>query len=112
MKKTSVLLVISLLLGFASCGNKTPNAVENQDSIAAPEVLVDSAFAKSAAGDYLSYDFQRTITLNADGTITTKGVDQEYTAWSLLRCPKMGWRKSRSAVRVLMLLLKIREQLT
>lgn len=90
MKRTSILLATSLLLGFASCGNKTPNTVESQDSIVAPEVLVDSAFAKSAAGDYLSYDLQRTITLNADGTITTKGVDQEYTAWELATLPKEG----------------------
>ena len=45
---------------------------------------------KGAAGDYLSYDLQRTITLNADGTITTKGIDQEYTEWELASQPAAG----------------------
>lgn len=87
MKKVSILFVSSLLIGFASCSNKAPNTAESQDSTAVSTAIVDSTFAKAAAGDYLSYDLQRTITLNADGTITTKGVSQEYTGWELASQP-------------------------
>ncbi len=90
MKTVSMLLATSLLMGFASCGNKASNTVEGQDSTVLSKVMVDSAFAKAAAGDYLSYDLQRTITLNADGTITTKGIDQEYTEWELASQPTDG----------------------
>lgn len=87
MKKINLLLASALLLGIASCGNKTAKDSEAVDSTAVVATVVDSSFVKAAAGDYLSYDLQRTITLKEDGTVASKGFQTEYTAWELASQP-------------------------
>lgn len=87
MKKINLVMATALFIGVASCSSKSPKNVESTDSTAVSTVKVDSNFVKAAAGDYLSYDLKRTVTLKEDGTVTSKGFQTEYTSWELASQP-------------------------
>lgn len=90
MKKASLFFVAVFSVSLIGCGNKTAQNVEKVDSQATQTSFVDTAFQKAAAGNYLSYDSQRIITLQKDGKVFTKGFNNEYVSWELTSKPENG----------------------
>lgn len=86
MKKSMIVAFGLGLLTIVSCNSKKADA-----PAAAPaekEVVTDSAFQASAAGDYKSLDGKTVITLNADFTAKTQNYSKEYYKWELMVAPQ------------------------
>lgn len=85
MKRLTFMAIAMGMLAFTACSEKKAAPAP----AAQPEetVVTDSAFQKSAAGDYKSADGNRVITLNSDFTVKTTGLDKDYYKWDLMAKP-------------------------
>jgi len=80
MKKLTMMAFAMGMLAFTACSEKkAPTAPVAQ----AEEVVTDSAFQQAIAGDYKSADGKRIITLNADFSVKSTGLDKDYFKWDM-----------------------------
>ena len=86
MKKVTILAFVMGLLAVTACNNKK-EAKQTATSIE-QTVVTDTAFQKSAAGDYKSLDGSKVITINSDFTVATKNNDKDYYKWELVAKPQ------------------------
>ena len=85
MKNLTLMAIAMGMLAFTACTEKKPAAAP---ATQAEEVVTDSAFQQAVAGEYKSADGKRIITVNADFTVKTTGLDKDYfkcnnSAWSI-----------------------------
>ena len=84
MKKLTLMAIAMGMLAFTACTEKKPAAAP---AAQVEEVVTDSAFQQAVAGEYKSADGKRIITVNADFTVKTTGLDKEYYKWELMVQP-------------------------
>lgn len=86
MKKVTILAFAMGLLAITACNNK--KEAKQAATLTEQTVVTDSAFQKSAAGDYKSLDGSKVITINSDFTVVTKNNDKDYYKWELIAKPQ------------------------
>ena len=86
MKKVTILAFAMGLLAITACNNK--KEAKQAATPTEQTVVTDSAFQKSAAGDYKSLDGSKVITINSDFTVVTKNNDKDYYKWELIAKPQ------------------------
>lgn len=85
--KKSIFFALALgLLTIASCSEKKP-AEAQPAAEQTVEVITDSAFQATAAGDYKTPDGSTVITLNKDFTVKTN-YKKDYYKWELIAKPE------------------------
>lgn len=80
MKKLTLMAIAMGMLAFTACTEKKPAAAP---AAQVEEVVTDSAFQQAVAGEYKSADGKRIITVNADFTVKTTGLDKDYFKWDM-----------------------------
>ncbi len=86
MKKVTILAFAMGLLAITACNNK--KEAKQAATPTEQTVVTDSAFQKSAAGDYKSLDGSKVITINSDFTVVTKNYGKDYYKWELIAKPQ------------------------
>lgn len=80
MKKLTMMAIAMGMLAFTACTEKKTAAAP---AAQVEEVVTDSAFQQAVAGEYKSADGKRIITVNADFTVKTTGLDKDYFKWDM-----------------------------
>lgn len=80
MKKLTLMAIAMGMLAFTACTEKKPAAAP---AAQVEEMVTDSAFQQAVAGEYKSADGKRIITVNADFTVKTTGLDKDYFKWDM-----------------------------
>ena len=83
MKKLIFPAAVALMMGLAACSQqKQPQ--QQQAPQPAAQVQVDSAAMRANAGEYRSYDGSKSLKLEANGQVTSKKLQFDYTSWRVI----------------------------
>ena len=83
MKRLIFPAAVALMMGLAACSQqKQPQ--QQQAPQPAAQVQVDSAAMRANAGEYRSYDGSKSLKLEANGQVTSKKLQFDYTSWRVI----------------------------
>ena len=82
-----IFAVVAAGLAMASCNGKKAEQAAPATTLQEDSTPVDTAFLNKAVGEYKSYDGSKSITLNADFTVTTKN-DKDFYKWDIAMEPQ------------------------
>ena len=83
MKRLIFPAAVALMMGLAACSQqKQPQ--QQQAPQPAAQVQVDSAAMRASAGEYRSYDGSKSLKLEANGQVTSKKLQFDYTSWRVI----------------------------
>ena len=83
MKRLIFPAAVALMMGLAACSQqKQPQ--QQQAPQPAAQVKVDSAAMRANAGEYRSYDGSKSLKLEANGQVTSKKLQFDYTSWRVI----------------------------